>query len=227
MVPGSSGTCQGLREGAGFPIIGAMPPTVSLRFQDLRRSFGRLRVLDGVSGSVETGQVLQITGANGSGKSTLLRCLAGLMAEDSGEVCYQEDGAELDRAGRRRRLGYASPDLTFYGELTVEENLRFFARLRRLEDPPVPALLERVGLPPDRFAGALSSGMNQRLRWCFALLHRPRLLLLDEPFQNLDTPGRTVARELLEEHLEEGAAIVANPGALDLPHVAHSLQLAG
>ena len=202
------------------------PPSVSLRFQNLRRSFDRLRVLRGVSGEVATGEVLLVTGTNGSGKSTLLKCLAGLLAQDSGDVSYEEDGVGHDRAGRRRAVGYAAPDLSFYEELSCEENLHFFGRARRLPNPPVATLLERVGLPPGRAAGALSSGMQQRLRWCFALLHRPRLLLLDEPFQNLDAPGRRTTWELLEEHLQHGAAVVANPGALELPHVARSVELA-
>ncbi len=77
-------------------------------------------------------------------------------------------------------------------------------------------------LPLDRMAGALSSGMRQRLRWAWALLHSPRLLLLDEPFQNFDAPGERVARELLGEHLAGGGlAVVANPFHLDFDHVDH------
>jgi ABC-type multidrug transport system ATPase subunit len=76
-----------------------------------------------------------------------------------------------------------------------------------------------MDLPLDRMAGALSSDMRQRLRWAFALLHSPRLLLLDEPFQNFDAPGERAARELLDEHLADGGlAVVANPSALDFDH---------
>lgn len=204
------------------------PPThVSLAFQGLYRSFDRLAVLEDVSGSVEAGEVLLVTGANGSGKSTLLKCLAGLLAADHGRIEYREEGEDLPIAERRRRLGYAAPDLAFYDELTAAENLEFFARMRRCPASRAEELLERVGLPGERMAHALSSGMRQRLRWCWALLHRPRLLLLDEPFQNLDEPGRRAATELLTEHLADGAAVVANPGDLELPHVARRLHLAG
>lgn len=198
-----------------------------LRFTDLRRRFGRLAVLRGVSGEVGGGEVLVVTGPNGSGKSTLLRCLAALLVPDEGSIEYREDGRELDVAARRLRLGYLAPDLAFYDELTTLENLHFFARLREVPLERATALLERVGLPTDRAAGALSSGMRQRLRWAWALLHRPRLLLLDEPFQNFDAPGEQVARELLEEHLEEGLAVVANPAGITLPHVATHLELDG
>jgi ABC-type multidrug transport system ATPase subunit len=197
-----------------------------LQFDGVRRRFGRLSVLKGVSGSVEPGEMLLVTGSNGSGKSTLLRCLAGLLAPDGGTIAYQENGTPLDAAERRRRVGVVAPDLAFYSELTVAENLAFFARLRRVSPARGLSVLGRLDLPLDRLAGNLSSGMRQRLRWGFALLHSPRLLLLDEPFQNFDAPGERIARELLDEHLEDGGlAVVANPSFLDFHHVATHLDL--
>jgi len=200
----------------------------TLHFESVRRRFGRLAVLKGVSGTVEPGGMLLVTGANGSGKSTLLRCLSGLLAPDSGKIEYQENGAGLDIAERRQRVGVVSPDLAFYAELTVAENLDFFSRLRRVSSAAGFAVLDRLALPADRLAGALSSGMRQRLRWAWALLHSPRLLLLDEPFQNFDAAGERVARELLAEHLAGGGlAVVANPSTLDFDHAAQRLDLGG
>ena len=194
--------------------------TPQLRFENVRRRFGRLSVLQGVSGTVEPGGLLLVTGPNGSGKSTLLRCLAGLLSPDAGTISYRENGSDLDVSERRRRVGVVAPDLAFYSELTVEENLAFFARLRRVSPERGLDVLSRMELPLDRMAGALSSGMRQRLRWAWALLHSPRLLLLDEPFQNFDAPGERVARELLAEHLAGGGlAVVANPFPLDFDHV--------
>jgi ABC-type multidrug transport system ATPase subunit len=119
-----------------------------------------------------------------------------------------------------------TPDLAFYAELTVRENLEFFARLRRTTPERGLAVLDRLELPLDRMTGNLSSGMRQRLRWGFALLHSPRLLLLDEPFQNFDALGEQIARELLANHLEDGGlAVVANPASLDFHHVATHLDL--
>jgi len=213
--------------GAVFRNCGYIPLMMSplmiaprLRFDDVRRRFGRLSVLTGVSGIVEPGGMLLVTGPNGSGKSTLLRCLSGLLAPDGGTIEYREaDGALLDAAERRQRVGVVAPDLAFYAELSVEENLAFFARLRRVPPDRGLAVLRRMDLPLDRMAGALSSGMRQRLRWAFALLHAPRLLLLDEPFQNFDAPGERAARELLAEHLADGGlAVVANPSTLDFDH---------
>jgi len=202
-----------------------MQPTW-LRFAELRRRFGRLAVLHGVSGEVAAGEALLVTGANGSGKSTLLRCLAGLLAPEAGRVEACEEGRTLDVAARRRRVGLVAPDLALYEELTVAENLAFFGRLRGVPPERGRELLARVGLPADRRTGALSSGMRQRLRWAWALLHAPRLLLLDEPFQNLDAPGEAAARTLLDEHLESGGlAVVASPTPLEVSRVAARLEL--
>lgn len=197
-------------------------PTPALRFTEVSRRYGRLSVLRGVSGAVGAGEVLLVTGPNGSGKSTLLRCLAGLLAPDAGTIEMRDGsgggapaGAEpppLDPAARRRAVGYVAPDLAFYEELTTAENLAFFARLRDVPGERGTALLDRLGLPRDRAAGALSSGMRQKLRWCWALLHRPALLLLDEPFQNLDAQAEALVRRLLVEHLDGGGlAVLAQP----------------
>lgn len=203
------------------------PRATTLTFDGIRRRFGRLSVLTGVSGGAAAGEVLLVTGSNGSGKSTLLKCIAGLLAPDAGSIDYREEGRRLETTGRRLRVGYLAPDLAFYEELTTLENLQFFARMRRVPAERCQQLLDRVGLPTDRLAGALSSGMRQRLRWAWAVLHEPRLLLLDEPFQNFDAAGERVGRELLEEHLAAGLAVVADPSGMDLPHVASHLHLDG
>jgi ABC-type multidrug transport system ATPase subunit len=186
-------------------------PAARLAFSGVKRRFGRLAVLAGVDGEARSGGVLAVRGANGSGKSTLLRCLAGLLAVDRGEIAAEEDGTSLDTAGRRRRVGFLAPDLSLYDELSVAENLELFARLRGVPARAGLEITRRFGLPEGRPWRALSSGMRQRLRWAFALLHEPRLLLLDEPFQNLD----------------DGLAVAASPVALPLPRVTGELQLGG
>ncbi|HEX2254346.1 MAG TPA: ATP-binding cassette domain-containing protein [Thermoanaerobaculia bacterium] len=224
-------------------LVDSAPPpeagaTARLAFRDLSRRFGRLSVLRGVSGAAGAGEVLVVTGANGSGKSTLLRCLAGLLAPDAGSIEYREDGgAVLAADERRRRVGYVAPDLALYEELTGAENLAFFARLRGVDRARGGLLLDRLGLPRDRAVGALSSGMRQKLRWAWALLHHPRLLLLDEPFQNLDAGGEAVVRDLLAEHLAgeraggpAGLAVLAQPVDPDLDprwKVGARVELAG
>ena len=204
-----------------------MSEPASLRFEGVRRRFGRLSVLKGVSGAIGPGEALLVTGPNGSGKSTLLRCLAGLLAMDGGTIEYRENGSgPLSAAERRQRVGVVAPDLEMYAELTVAENLDFFARLRRIGPERGLAVVERLGLPTDRLAGVLSSGMRQRLRWGWALTHSPRLLLLDEPFQNLDAAGEAAVRQMLAEHLAAGGlAVIANPSPLDFGHAVTHLTL--
>lgn len=196
-----------------------------IRFHELHRNFGPVAVLAGVSGSAGPGQVLAVTGPNGAGKSTLLRLLAGLLAPERGSIELALDGTPLDLDQRRRRVGYVAPDVAFYDELTVEENLRFFARLRRVDPAHGRELASRFELPHQRQFAALSSGMRQRLRWVLAVLGRPLVLLLDEPFQNLDAAGESVARGLLADHLAHGPAVVASPTALELPDVSTHLRL--
>ncbi len=233
----------------------------TLSFRDIFRRFGRVSVLRGVSGDVREGQILLITGSNGSGKSTLLKCLAGLLSPDRGTITYSEGvyapagttspaqdpeqspvteparatvhnapaSSEMD--SRRRRLGYLAPDLALYDELTVAENLHFFGRLRRRSAATAIDRAVALGLPPNRAAGALSSGMRQRLRLCWATLHEPSILLFDEPFQNLDAAGRQAFWDLLADHLSAGGGLVlASPTDLRLPtalesHVHQHLDL--
>ncbi len=202
-------------------------PHAVLSFEDVRRRFGRLRVLEGVSGRAASGELLLVSGPNGCGKSTLLRCLAGLMAPQKGTIECRINGRALDVAERRLEVGFVSPDLELYPELTTLENLEFFARLREVDPARGAELLDHLGLPHDRLTAALSSGMRQRLRWAWAILHRPAILLLDEPLQNLDAPGRADVTRLLTEHLETGLAVVASPDPLELPHVASHLELDG
>lgn len=219
-----------------------LPATLS--FRHIFRRFGRVSVLRDVSGEVSGGQILLVTGSNGSGKSTLLKCLAGLLSPDRGTITYCEGeyapgeaanpsespgdaprgarmSSELDF--RRCRLGYLAPDLALYDELTVAENLQFFGRLRRLSAAAAVERAVALGLPPGRAAGALSSGMRQRLRVCWATLHQPSILLFDEPFQNLDAAGRQAFWDLLADHLATGGGLVlASPTDVRLPSALES-----
>jgi heme exporter protein A len=129
---------------------------------------------------------------------------------------------------RRRTVGLVTPDLDLYAELTAAENLAFFAKLRGTPAERGAELLARVGLAGERLAGELSSGMRQRLRWAWALLHRPPVLLLDEPLQNLDAAGRDAVLGLLRDHLDGGGlAVVANPDPLETGREPLRLALGG
>jgi heme ABC exporter ATP-binding subunit CcmA len=158
--------------------------------RDVSRHYGRRRALSRVSLECRAGEVLGLLGPNGAGKSTLLSILATLLTPSAGEVRYGPKTAAEAGAPLRARLGFLSHDLHLYPELTARENLLFFARLYGLAHAQdrVAAALDRASLTArkDDLVSGFSRGMRQRLALERALLHDPRLLLLDEPFTGLD-----------------------------------------
>jgi heme exporter protein A len=179
-----------------------------LHFVDVSRSFGRRRALNRVSFTATARTITALFGPNGAGKSTLLSIAATLLEPSSGRVVY---GASDTTGGRalRARIGLLGHDLYLYQELTAAENLRFFARIYDLDrvEPRVDAALERASLTErrDDVVSGFSRGMRQRLALERALLHEPRLLLLDEPFTGLDDSARDALRTRLREAREAGA----------------------
>jgi len=187
--------------------------SLTLEANGVEHQFAPGRGLLPVSFSLAGAGCVAVVGPNGAGKSTLLRMVAGLLRPTRGSLELASGGRPIAPAGRRHVVGYASPELSFYDEFTVGENLGFVAEARQLADGParVRESLVRVGLEErlhDRVA-ALSSGMKQRLRLAFALLHRPPLLLLDEPGSHLDDVGRAVTESIVAEHRREGLVLLA------------------
>jgi Cu-processing system ATP-binding protein len=192
--------------------------STTLEAVGLSKSWSGRRIFAGVAISVETGLVA-VAGVNGSGKTTLLKILAGLLRADSGAFTIRDGDEELSGDRKRQAIGWAGPDLTFYDDLTAEENLSFFRRAGGLPAPqePTRARLERVGLSSaaDRFVGAYSTGMKQRLRLAFATLFDPPILLLDEPMAGLDDAGRELASAIVRAHRRDGAVLLASNDARD------------
>lgn len=172
-----------------------------IELENVEHRFGLRRVFAGVNLTVRTGEVGLVMGANGAGKSTLLKIIAGLLPPASGTVRIRMNEQEFDARARRRLIGYVAPDLTLYRELTGVENLEFFARLRgiRLERQQLRDILEQVGLRGRGrdLVSAYSSGMRQRLKYAFALLGNPPILLLDEPTANLDVDGMAMVEQVI------------------------------
>jgi heme exporter protein A len=179
---------------------------------DLSRHYGRRKALAQVSFSVEAGDLVGLLGPNGAGKSTLLGILATLIAPSAGRVEYGGGRLAPGGAALRSCIGMLGHDLFLYPELTARENLRFFAELYVLTDAGqrVGAALQHAGLEAraDDPVSGFSRGMRQRLALERALLHQPRLLLLDEPFTGLDqaSAGALVAR--LRDRQRHGCLIV-------------------
>ena len=183
----------------------------SLTFTDVSRHFGRRRVLNKVSLRCDAGEIVALLGSNGAGKSTLLSIAATLLDPSSGEVRYGDASARGAGADLRGRIGVLGHDLSIYPELSAAENLRFFARAYGLSDVDgsVSVALRRAGLDHrEDPCGRFSRGMRQRLALERALLHRPRLVLLDEPFTGLDDTATDALRERLRELRSDGCIVL-------------------
>jgi heme exporter protein A len=199
-------------------------PSGTLDFTDITvdevsRSFGRRRALSRVSFRADQGQILGILGPNGAGKSTLLGILATLLRPTSGRVRYGSLG-ETDGAALRARIGVLGHDLFLYPELTARENLEFFAGLHGVPEPAqaADAALDRAGLETrgDDPVSTFSRGMRQRVALERALIHGPRLLLLDEPFTGLDDASASALVARLRDLRRDGAILVVATHDLEI-----------
>lgn len=185
----------------------------------LRKVFNRRVIFRDVSFALEEGRVLLVTGRNGSGKSTLVKIVSHVLSPTAGSVTFADDAGVI-KGAVARHLGLVSPYLQLYDEFTASEHLRMAMTLRGLRPDPqgADALLQRVGLFPRRNdpVRTFSSGMKQRLKYAFALLHRPAVLLLDEPMSNLDADGIAMVRGVMEEQRAAGILVVATNDLTDL-----------
>ena len=182
-----------------------------LKVSDIRKSYGALRALDGVTLSVGRGEVLGLLGPNGAGKSTTIAVCTGLASPDSGSVTVGDAGSPRDH-GVRRLLGLAPQQVALYGDLSARENLVFLARIHGVRDPVRRAdeLLGMVGLLPrarDQVE-AFSGGMQRRLNLAAALVHDPPLLLLDEPTVGVDPQSRGAILDTVRRLASEGRAVL-------------------
>ena len=175
-----------------------------IRARNLSKRFGEKRVLDRIDFDLAPGGFVLVTGPNGSGKTTLLRACAGLAAPTSGRLEVGVDQA---------RIGFLAHEPLVYRELTALENLDLYGRLYRVSErrERIGMLLERFGLWQARAqpVGTFSRGMLQRLALCRTLLHAPQLLLLDEPFNALDSEGAALLERALADLRPDGTFLVA------------------
>ena len=183
-----------------------------IRVSGVVKTFGALRAVDGVSFEVAAGEVFGLLGPNGAGKSTTISMICGLLAPDEGAI--EVDGRSPSDPAARTALGVAPQAMAVYDELTARENLRFFGKLYGLGGAELSErceeLLEFVSLRDranDR-AGKYSGGMKRRLNLACAMMHDPKILLLDEPTAGVDPQSRNSLYEAVERLSGEGRAVI-------------------
>lgn len=188
--------------------------TEILTVEGLERRFDDLVAVDGVAFSVSEGETYGLLGPNGAGKTTTISMIVGLLTPDAGTVTVAGEKMSVGTVEARSAVGLVPQELAIYPDLTAEENLRFFGHLYGLSgselDERVSAVLDLVGLETRRGdrAGEYSGGMKRRLNIAIGLLHRPRLLILDEPTVGVDPQSRNSILESVEVLADEGLSVL-------------------
>jgi len=181
---------------------------------DLRKRFGDLQAVNGISFRIEAGETFGLLGPNGAGKTTTISIVCGLLDADEGTVEVAGSPLTTRSVAAKAAIGYVPQELAIYPDLTAVENLRFFARLYGLPSrrarQRVAEVLEVIGLTDrgDDQARTYSGGMKRRLNIGIGLLHRPRLLVLDEPTVGVDPQSRNAILESVEALAGEGMAVL-------------------
>ena len=197
----------------------------------LTKTFGAVTAVEALDLSVEHGEIFGLIGPDGAGKTTTMRMLAGILPPDGGTATVAECDVVKDPEAVKQRIGYLSQVFSLYGDLTIEENVDFVAdlfRTPRAEAKQVKErMLEMTGLAPfrSRQAGRLSGGMKQKLALTCALIHRPDVLLLDEPTTGVDPVSRREFWRILGDLPEQGVTVLLSSPYMDEASRCHRLAM--
>lgn len=206
-------------------------PRPAIDVFELTKSFPGVLAADRLSFQANAGEVFGLVGPDGAGKTTTLRMLAGVLTPDCGSASVAGYDIAQDPEGVKSQISYMPQRFGLYEDLTVDENIRFYADLfgisRMEREQRARRLLQAAGMVPfgNRLAGKLSGGMKQKLGLVCALIHRPRVILLDEPTNGVDPVSRRDFWHILYSLLREGIAIVMSTAYLDEAERCHRVAL--
>lgn len=203
---------------------GMSTPAISVR--NLVKRFGGQAVVDHVSMDVARGEIAGFLGPNGSGKTTTIRCMCGLLTADEGEGTVLGHDMRSEARAIKLKTGYMTQRFSFYEDLSIAENLRFVARLYQLPKGAVADTLEDLGLTSRRnqLAGTLSGGWKQRLALAACLMHKPDLLLLDEPTAGVDPKARRDFWDEIHARAAEGLTVLVSTHYMDEAERCHRIH---
>ncbi|MDX2443428.1 MAG: ABC transporter ATP-binding protein [Bacteroidales bacterium] len=191
----------------------------SISVQDIKRTYGKVEALRGLSFEVEKGEIFGIIGPDGAGKTTLFRILTTLLLADSGTAIVDGDDVVKDYKAIRQKVGYMPGRFSLYQDLSVEENLKVFAAIfnTTIEENYhlIKDIYQQIEPFKNRRAGALSGGMKQKLALCCALIHEPVVLFLDEPTTGVDPVSRKELWAMLKKLKKEGITILVSTPYMD------------
>ena len=201
----------------------------SLVAESVNKTFGRRLIFSYINFKLNSSTIFGISGPNGSGKSTLVKIIANIISPSSGKLVHSINGTEIKPEKLHNHIGLVSPYLVLYDEFTAYENLNYFSEIRGIsfDKGKVDDLLNKFLLfnRKDDLVKTYSSGMKQRLKFIFALMHSPQLIILDEPTSNLDDEGKEVVYELVKEEGSRNVVIVASNEKTDLNLCTNKIDL--
>ncbi len=203
---------------------------IILQATGICKDFNRRRIFSDISFSLSSPGSLAITGKNGSGKSTLTKIIAGVLSPTSGTVAYELDGTKLSDDLFKTHIGFVSPYLKLYDEFSAMENLFLLMRIQGHRDGVAHSpeeLLKRFNLwqRKDDAVRGYSTGMKQRLKYVFALINSPSVLILDEPTTNLDDDGIKVVEEVVRDQKRSALLVVATNDAAEVSWCEKAIHL--
>jgi len=190
-----------------------------IKIENLKKSFGQIKAVDEINLEIYEGEMFGLVGPDGAGKTTTIRILCGLLNPDSGNIKMFGSDLRKKKKEIQNQIGYLSQKFSLYGDLSIDENIEFFADIHNVKNFKVrrDELLQFTRLTPfrDRLADKLSGGMRQKLALTCSLIHKPKILFLDEPTTGVDPVSRRDFWKILSDLQKEGITILMTTPYLD------------